>query len=691
MTPATTLAPSSPAMDRLTAFGRANPVLIPALLAVAVFVGLGASEAGFYPISSSARPGLGWYPAGLGLMALLAIAAITVSPRRVPRSVVVAGGLLAGFVAWSFLSITWAEAGSVAWDGANRAAIYLAVFCLFALWPTTERGARVLIGALGLGIAGIGVVELLSANASSAPILYFVDARLTEPAGYVNANVALWTIGLWPCLSLAVARRVYAPIRGLALGGAGVLGCLAVMGQSRGWVLAIPLAALLLVALTPYRGRAIVAIGAVGIAVALVSPSLLAVHDDFARRRLDGLLDTATSHILSMAAILAVLGALAALLDRRVSLSASRSRLVDRGVIAGAVLCGLVGIALVLSRTGDPVHDVSVSWQSFKKGGEGAVAGQSRFTSAGTNRYDFWRVAWGLVGDRPIGGVGSANFQQDYLAKAHSAEQPRYPHSLELGVVSQTGIVGALLLGGFLVSAGVAVLRGRRASPEAAATIAGAATVFGYWFIHGSIDWFWEFPGLTAPAFAMLGLACAVGRSSEAAAPARASGRMGRPVRLAAGVAGALGAIILAASFVAPWLAERENARAADGGASAPRAAFAHLDRAATLNPLSPSPHLAAALIAIRTEDSDRAETELREVLAMEPRTPFALAELAALAYERGERRRAVALIGRAASYSPRDPTIAAARRKMVAGRPFGVEKLNSGFLKIARDRVRRG
>lgn len=699
MTPATTLAPSGGKLDVFVRFGRSNPALIPAMLAVAVFIGLGASEAGYYPINSSVHPGLGWYPAGLLLMALLAIAVATVRPRSVPLAVTLAACLLSGFAVWSFLSITWADAGSVAWDGANRAAIYFVVFCLFALWPATPGGASVLIGGLGLGIAGIGVVELLSANGSSDPILYFVDARLTEPAGYVNANVALWSIGLWPCLYLATARMVFAPIRGLALGGAGVLVCLAAMGQSRGWVLAIPLAGLLFVALTPYRGRTIVAIAAVGVGAALVSPSLLAVHDEFAPKRLDGLLDTAASHILLMAAVLAVAGTVAALLDRRVSLAPSRSRMIDRGVIAAAVLCGLVAVALVLSRTGDPVHDVSASWQSFKKGGEGAIAGQSRFTSAGTNRYDFWRVAWELVGDRPFGGVGSANFQQDYLARGDSAEQPRYPHSLELGVLSQTGIIGGLLLAGSLASAAVAVLRRRRAGPEAAAAVAGAATVFGYWFVHGSVDWFWEFPGLTAPAFAMLGLACAVGRSgqlpvlgsAEPTDPVRATKTGRRPIRITAGLAGVLGALLLGASLVAPWLAERETARAAAGWPSAPRAAFERLDRAAALNPLSPDARLTAALIAIRTEDSARAETELREVLAMEPRTPFALAELAALAYERGERRRAIALIGRAAAYSPRDTTVISARKKMIAGRPFGIEELNAAFLKIARDRVRRG
>nr|MBA3509487.1 hypothetical protein [Thermoleophilaceae bacterium] len=149
--------------------------------------------------------------------------------------------------------------------------------------------------------------------------------------------------------------------------------------------------------------------------------------------------------------------------------------------------------------------------------------------------------------------------------------------------------------------------------------------------------------------------------------------------------------IFLGASMVAPWLAERETERATSGWTASPRTAFDRLDRAASLNPLSPDPHLTAALIAIRTEDSHRAETELGEVLDMEPRTPFALAELAALAYERGERQRAVALIGRAASDSPRDRTVISARREMAAGRPFGIEELNASFLKIARSRVGRG
>ena len=42
----------------------------------------------------------------------------------------------------------------------------------------------------------------------------------------------------------------------LCLGGAGLLASLALLGQSRGWVLAVPLALLLWLAISPRRVRA---------------------------------------------------------------------------------------------------------------------------------------------------------------------------------------------------------------------------------------------------------------------------------------------------------------------------------------------------------------------------------------------------------------------------------------------------
>src|SRR5918999_5696514 len=143
----------------VTDFLRANPALAPALLATGVFVALGASEAGFYPTA--------WYAAALFLLGLLGATLLALGrPRGVPKPVLVALALLAAYTAWTYVSITWASQQGPAWGGANRTAMYLTVFALFALWPFDARGAATVLGLLGLGIAGLGLVEILKADAA---------------------------------------------------------------------------------------------------------------------------------------------------------------------------------------------------------------------------------------------------------------------------------------------------------------------------------------------------------------------------------------------------------------------------------------------------------------------------------------------------------------------------------------------
>src|SRR5918997_955140 len=169
--------------------------------------------------------------------------------RPLPEQPALVPCLLAGYVLWSYLSITWADQKGVAWDGANRAAICLAVLALFSLWPLAQRGALAVLTLFGLGIAGIGLIELLKVDGSSSPEQFFADGRLAEPAGYMNANVALWTLGLWPCLHLAAARRAHPALRAAGMGGSVLLASLALLGQSRGWAFAVPVAVVLYVVL----------------------------------------------------------------------------------------------------------------------------------------------------------------------------------------------------------------------------------------------------------------------------------------------------------------------------------------------------------------------------------------------------------------------------------------------------------
>ena len=645
---------------------------MPALIATGVLIALGASEAGFHPTA--------WYAAGLFLLGLLVVTLVTLGvPRGLPRTVLAALLLFAAYTGWTYLSIIWAGRQGAAWEGANRTAVYLVVLALFALWPFDARGVRVVLGALGLGIAGLGMVELLRAGASAQPGGFFIDVRFSEPAGYMNANAALWTLGLLPCLYLAAAREVPAPLRGAALGGAGLLASLALMAQSRGWVLALPLALIAWLIFSPRRVRLAAAIAAAAAGTLAVSGPVLAIHDDYSPERLGILLADATAAVLTMAGVLALLGTAAALVDRRVSVGAAAARRIAR-VVGAAAAVALVGACVVfVAGEGSPATKVSDSWEEFKHGGDGPQAGGSRFAAGGTNRYEFWTVAWAEFRARPVAGIGVENFQEAYLRRGKSGEQPRYAHSLELGVLSQMGLVGALLLAGAFAAAMGGAARARSLPPSGRAAAVACAAVFGYWLLHASIDWFWEFPALTGAAIAALGMAAALG-PREATAPPKALPRSLFAVAAA-------GAAALALSFAVPWLAELELDRAQDSWRADPSAAFERLDRAAALNPLTVRPQLTAGTIALRLGQTAVAEREFRDALRREPDEAYALLELGLIAAERGDRKRALALLERSTEQHPQDDAARRALAATRAGKPVSAERVNRAILDRALDR----
>jgi hypothetical protein len=659
------------ARQRAGGFVQGTPAVVPALLAVGALIALGATEAGFH-----ARH---WYAAGLFLLALLAVTALAIGlPRGVPRAVAAALGLFAAYTAWSYLSIAWADQPGPAWDGANRTAMYLVLLALFALWPLTGPAVTLLLGAVGLGLAGVGLVELLKVSAAEHPGAYFIDVRFVEPAGYMNANAALWTLGLFACLFLCTRREVPAVFRGLALGGSGLLAALALLSQSRGWALAVPLALVLFLALYPDRVRLLAAAGAVAVATFAIHGPVLAVHDDYSAGSFPDLVSDASSAILLAAAALTVLGLLAALADRRVEL-APRTRTAVGWATAALVAIVLVGgIGAYAAKEGSPTGKIADSWSDFKKGGAAPQAGSSRFASGGTNRYDFWKVAWHAFRGKPLSGLGTENYQQEYLLRGTSDEQPRYPHSLELGVLSQTGLPGALLLFGALVTAFVAALLGAARSAGGRAAAAGALSLFAYWLLHASVDWFWEFPALAGLALAALGMACAAIPRRAAEAPRRAA----VPLAL-----GGVAAAALAVSFALPWIAELEVHRATATWRGNPDAAFRRLHRAADLNPLDATAPLTSGTIALLEHRPALAEREFAEAHDREPNSDYALLELGALAATRGESARARRLVSRAAALSPRDEQIALVLRRIERGQKVDLAAVNGSILRRARAR----
>jgi tetratricopeptide (TPR) repeat protein len=650
------------------------PALPSQLLALGVLLVLVASEAGYGDTN--------WPPGALLLLGLLVVTAFVVPLPRRPGALQLAGlALFAGYAAWSFLSITWAGVAADAWEAAARTSGYLVVIALFLLWPPGARGVRLLIAVFSLGVAVIGLVELLRADASASPGVFFIDVRFAEPAGYINANVAMWTVGLFGCVASAALPRAHPAVRGTALAAATLLAGVALLGQSRGWVFALPLALVVLLVISPDRLR--IALASILVAVALlpIRQTLLDVHDKYSPARFDGLLSDATAALLLVTVIVGILAALWAFAERRALPDERVRRRLALGTGAVLVTLALIAGVVALAAVNDPADKLSDTWSEFKQGysDEPPSESESRFASAGSNRYDFWTVAWHGFEDEPIRGLGAENFQRLYLKEGQSTEKPRYPHSLELEVLSGLGIVGALLLGGALLALIVAAGRALFAAREARGAAAAALGIFAYWLLHASVDWFWAFFALTGSALAALALAASLS-PGPASAPAEQPGR-GRTVALAAG---SVAAALLALAIAAPWLSAREVDHAGDIWRQDPDAAFSALDRAETFNPLSTLPDATAGTIALRLDRNDDAERHFRELLEDDPENAYAALELGLIASARGNRREATRMLELALAQNPRDPLVLGVLEDVSAGKRVSPSAVNARIARSA-------
>jgi tetratricopeptide (TPR) repeat protein len=735
MPTATAERPASSAKARLVENLRQAPATVPALAAIALFVLWATSQAG-YPLTH-------WAPGGLIVLALLVIAALTVPLRlsAIPLPVRIAGACLAAYTALSYLSILWAGVPGDAWEGANRTLLYLLVFVLFAAWPQRGPTAALLLTAWTLAMTALAAYTALRVDTGSTASL-FLGARLVYPTGYPNANAAQWLMAFWPALLLARSERLWWGLRGVLAGGAVLLGAVALLSQSRGSVYATPVMLVLVFALVPRRVRTFVVLLPVAVGLGTIVATLLRVgerleHGSAGAARV-ALHSATVATFAAAGAVCLVVAAGAALESRRPPSPATAPR--ARRWVGAVALLGLVAVlAGGWAAAGDPLTRIEHGWQTFKGGyAADATTGNRLVSGLGSNRYDFYRVALDEFVAHPVAGIGADNFAEQYLRHGRSEETPHYPHSVELRTLVQTGLVGALLalvgLGAALL-AGVRAMRARdQADPLGRAVAAAALAGFAYWVVHGSVDWFWEFAGLGAPAFALLGLSCALaprrplaprpgghtldgpgsgapeGVGAQAAAslelarpgfvqpalpaPARpapptpasrgrAGGRWGarRPALAAAMLVVAL---IAAASLAAPWLSQLEVQSAARVWPVAPAKAYARLNEAASLNPLSDEPYLVAGSIALREGDLGRADHEFALALGRVPGDAYATLERGAIASTRGEQAAALALLQHAVQLNPRDPLARRALLLVRRGERVDVTELNRSILREA-------
>jgi O-antigen ligase len=535
----------------------------------------------------------------------------------------IAMGLLAAFAGWTLLSLGWTESDERTTVELGRTFAYLGFF-VAALAIQGEGRWRPLLHGITAATAlvcGLAVLSRLEPNLFPERVTgdYLpgieIERRLGYPLNYSSGLGALAAIAV-PLLLAATSTARTIPAQCLAAA-AMPLAALALWLTTSS--LSLPAAAIGLVAflvLAPDRlpklGTLLVAGGG--------SAILFAAAEQ--REALDRGLPTpaALEQGDSMLAVLVIVCVGVGLVQAALSFAVRYGErpawmTVERSHATVASGVALVA-ALVIGVTAGGTGIVDDAIDDFKTpDGGGTQFNESRgaqildFNSSG--RYQFWEAAADANATDRWKGIGPGTFEFWWAREGAYAGFIRDAHSLYMEALAELGIVGLLLIGGFVVAILiVGALRAVRATNPALRTGLAAATAGAAAFAAAAaVDWTWEL-GVLATIFVGLAAIALAGEDQPAQA-------FGRRTPLWQGTTGklAIGALALAAiaAISAPLAAERDLTRseAAVAGGELDGALAAARD-AAGAQPYAASPHLQQALVLERAGDLEAAAAQAR-------------------------------------------------------------------------------
>ncbi len=661
------------------------PVIGPTVLVLALLV-LATVYSGAFDVDQ-------WAPPALFILLLLLTLILRGGAARLPdRWVGLALGGAWGLAGWAAASAAWADSPGAALEGAGREAMYAAVLTLpfvvvggrsAAPGPPVRRAGseRVVGGAAAGGAASKSVAGGAAAGDAAAEsgvralrvagrgvvcgialiALYtvgwmlvdgpavFLAGRLNEPIGYRNATALLFCIAYWPLIVLAATRARGRGLRAVALGLAVLMLGLAFLTQSRGVLLGLSCGGVVALALGPERVRRT---WLVLLSVALVagaSPWLLRPFRAFDGG--DGVVHAgdiavAARALVALTAISTVVGFLLAVFDAGLRPASPAMLRVVRpasrlGLYALVLAVLVAGMAAV---HGNPVSEARVKWREFKSL-QTTTTSEVRYTSAGGQRYDLWRVALQELRENPLGGVGEGSYEFGYYRMRRTDRNLNDPHGLLFQIGAELGVVGLVLFA--MVPLGLlASLRRwwRPASLQARRSACGLTAAGATFLGQALVDWMWRIPGLAAlgllcPAVAVALLARSAsaggveggdvatphnnGDLSGAAASATPRRRRRLVGRGAAGVV-LLGAVALVLSL---YLSDVYVRRAEDEKGHSETAQLADARTASTLDPWAVDPHYleASALEAMGNRPAAVAQLEQARRLEPESLVPLGL------------------------------------------------------------------
>jgi hypothetical protein len=468
--------------------------------------GLGAGLAAGLAVAALAADGGGFDPPTWGwstiALAIAAGAALLLGSRRLTPLEWALPGVLAGLAAWVWLSLTWSSDFSQTVQEGERMLLYL-VGATALLVIGRRSSVEALLVSLAAAITGICAYSLAWRLFAPGKGAYQIDAadqqagfRLARPIGYANALAIFAAMGILLSLGLAVRGRTVL-VRALASSALVILAPTLYFTYGRGaWIgLAAGFVAVLAAAHDRLEvvGRSLACAVAPGVAVVLASRAheLTSVPGSFAAARRDG-------HLLAVA--LVVLAVAAAFVPTAVDRLQRRISVGPTGRRACMIVLSLVAVAIVaagLVAAGGPRAAARRAYHAFNAPAPLVKTDTSRrlFSLSGSNRSDYWRVAWQEVEAHPWLGGGAGSFQRFWLRHRTHDLPVLDAHSLYLETLAELGPIGLALVLSSLAVPLVAVRTGR-ASPTAVVAL-GAYAAF---LVHAAIDWDWEMPAVTLTA-----------------------------------------------------------------------------------------------------------------------------------------------------------------------------------------------
>jgi O-Antigen ligase len=495
--------------------------------------------------------GGGYAATAWGWSAILLLAALTAviarGSSRPGRAALLFVGALAALGTWTAASLFWSSHVSATVLEVQRALVYVGAAALFVL---AGRGTALLAGVLGAAtlLCGYGLTNWLLGN-PEVPLSADPQAadRLSEPIGYANGVAILAAMGL--LLAIGFANRALGTAAAAAAAGTGPLFAATLYFTfGRGAWLALAVGLIVGLCVGPSRLR-LAATGlalAVPAAIAVVSADLLG----------------ATGALAALVLVLCFLSAAVPFVLRSGEARYPPSQTMRRAFAVTLIALPVVVAAAVLLRLGGP----AAAYDSFKAAPaptHGDVRGRV-FSLSGSNRADYWRVAWWVYEDHPALGSGAGTYSRAWLRERPVPQPVQDAHSLYLETLAELGPIGLALL---LITLAVPFTASRsRWTPVALAPYAA-------FLAHAAQDWDWELPAVTVAA-----LACA-------AAPISSSDGKRLPRALAV-VPTAL-CLLVVPAFLG-------NRAAAEAGSAYDRGAWQNAEDAArsarTLQPWSPEP-----------------------------------------------------------------------------------------------------